>query len=117
MKHHIRSARRFVAPLAIAALLASPHTSPAQGPTRAAMTVAAAPLRRAASPKLDAIVHPNPKQSVGLMVGGGAAVLAGAAIKGTAGGALAIVGSVAVFHGLYHYLTRSDTVVTPGPRR
>jgi len=57
---------------------------------------------------VESLLHPNGRQSVGLMIGGVAAVVAGAAVKGTAGGILAFGGAVAVFHGLYHYLMRDD---------
>jgi hypothetical protein len=54
--------------------------------------------------------QPNARQSVGLMIGGGAAVVAGAVVGGNVGGVLAAGGVVAGFYGLYHYLTRDDRV-------
>jgi hypothetical protein len=60
--------------------------------------------------------QPNARQSVGLMIGGGAAIVAGAVLGGNVGGVLAAGGVVAGFYGLYHYLTRDDRVPAAAAR-
>jgi hypothetical protein len=50
------------------------------------------------------------------MIGGGAALVVGAVVGGNVGGVLAAGGAVAGFYGLYHYLTRDDSVPTPRGR-
>src|SRR6185312_1337730 len=74
-------------------------------PARADSAVAAAPaVERRIDPRLLlpaaraaalAFPQPNARQSVGLMIGGGAAVVAGAVVGGNVGGALAIGGVLA----------------------
>ena len=114
--------RPSVAPIVLAALLGGPRPSVAQPPLPHAVAAirvvspddthhASRPLARDTTGRptvAGSLLHPNGSQSVALMAGGAAAVVAGALIKGTAGGALALTGTVLVFHGLYHYMARND---------
>jgi hypothetical protein len=62
-------------------------------------------------PDSASVVRARTRRSVAFMAGGVAAMVAGALIKGNAGGVLAAGGAFAGFYGLYHYLVRNDAPV------
>lgn len=92
----------------VAGALVERHVDPRLLPP--ARRVDGAVPRRAERAAALSFPQPNARQSVGLMIGGGAGVVAGAVVGGNVGGVLAAGGLLAGFYGLYHYLTRDDRV-------